>query len=179
MQTKRKTRIPIRFDSTVPHAFRVQTYGFFLSLENDFARLIFFCSLVLYFRKSSFMPEVVKSGKIVLIVEDDDNNMLFYRELFKRTKYPMLYAKNGVQAVQAVKDNDEIGLVLMDIKMPFMGGFEALLEIRKIKDLPVIAHTAYALSGDKEKAMAYGFTDYVTKPVNKEALLKKIDALIC
>ena len=124
------------------------------------------------------MPEVVKSGKSVLVVEDDDNTMLFYRELFKRTKYPMLYAKNGFEALQTVIDHDEIGLVLMDIKMPFMGGYEAFTEIKKIKNIPIIAHTAYALSGDKEKATAFGFTDYFTKPINKEALLKKIDSLI-
>jgi CheY-like chemotaxis protein len=124
------------------------------------------------------MDDLSNNRKMILVVEDDENNMLFYQELFKRSAYNAVFARNGLDAVKMVENEKDIALILMDIKMPVMGGFDAFREIMKIRKIPVIAHTAYALSGDREKAIALGFNDYVTKPISRDILFRKIDALI-
>src|SRR5690554_7320395 len=75
-----------------------------------------------------------------------------------------------------VQKHPEISVVLMDVKMPVMSGYEATAAIKKLRpDLPVIAQTAYALSGDKDKALAAGCDDYLSKPIKREALLRKLN----
>ena len=90
-----------------------------------------------------------------------------------------MYASNGEQALELCKSNPDIELILMDMKMPKMDGYSATREIRKFnKDVIIIAQTAFALEGDREKAIASGCNDYITKPIKKDELLKKIEKLL-
>jgi len=87
----------------------------------------------------------------------------------------IISVRTGTEAVEACLDNPDIDLVLMDILIPEMDGHEATRQIRKFnKDVIIIAQTAYALEGDKEKAIAAGCDDYMSKPINQELLLSKI-----
>jgi CheY-like chemotaxis protein len=90
--------------------------------------------------------------------------------------FKILRAINGQEAVDICINNPNIDLVLMDIKMPLMNGFEALEQIRPIRPtLPIIAQTAYSSSDDKLKIEEAGFTDYITKPLNRERLFELVD----
>lgn len=113
--------------------------------------------------------------KTILIVEDDETSLMLLRVYLAPEKFKILYAPNGEVAVQLFHENPNISLILMDLKMPVMDGYEATRQIRKSnKNMPIIAQTAYALSGDSEKAMKAGCNDYITKPIKKEVLLSKI-----
>lgn len=102
----------------------------------------------------------------ILIVEDEPSNILYLTELFSIYNFTVLQAHNGKEAFDMVKSDNKIDLVLMDLKMPVMNGFEATREIRKVnKKIPIIAITAYAMADDREKAIAAGCNDYVSKPV--------------
>lgn len=123
---------------------------------------------------SSFETSVEQNGKIILVAEDEDINWFFLDQLLTRLNYKLLRAVNGREAVKVCLENKNIDVVLMDIKMPVMNGFEALEEIRKIKpELPVIAQTAYALPADIERLKA-SFDDFITKPIDRHILLEKI-----
>lgn len=113
-------------------------------------------------------------NKTILIVEDVLDSTALLEAYLKPYNFNLLYASDGNKAVDICKNNN-VDLVLMDIKMPFMGGIEATELIKKNKpDLPIIAQTAYALKGDKEKIMLSGCDDYITKPINKTLLMSKI-----
>lgn len=113
-----------------------------------------------------------KHQKTILIVEDEFSNYFFLEIMFNKMNITPIVAKNGQEAVDACKNNQDIDLVLMDLKMPVLNGFEATRQIKAMRpDLPIIAQTAYALSSDKHKAMEAGCDDYLTKPVKKEDLL--------
>jgi signal transduction histidine kinase len=113
----------------------------------------------------------------ILIAEDDLISKLFINKAIQPFSKEIINVSNGVDAVAACLNNKDIDLVLMDIKMPIMEGYEASREIRQFnKDVIIIAQTAYGLSGDKDKSLNAGFTDYITKPINKselESLMKK------
>ncbi len=116
------------------------------------------------------------SGKKILIAEDEKTNYLFLEALLKRTNAVLIWAETGKTALEAVQNDAEIDLVLMDIKMPEMNGYEATNEIKKIRpELPIIAQTAYALAGEKEKILSAGCDDYLSKPIMGKVLLEKID----
>ena len=109
---------------------------------------------------------------LLLIVEDDELNFQYFEEVFQGERYPYIHAINGLEAVKICENNPHVKLVLMDIKMPVMNGFDALKIIRdKRPDLPVIAQTAYALVDDKDRIIQAGFDDYITKPIQKALLL--------
>lgn len=113
-----------------------------------------------------------KQQKTILIVEDEFSNYFFLEIMFNKMNIIPIVAKNGQEAIDACKNNKDIDLVLMDLKMPVLNGFEATRQIKAMRpDLPIIAQTAYALSSDKHKAMEAGCDDYLTKPVKKEDLL--------
>lgn len=117
--------------------------------------------------------------KTILIVEDDETSLMLLRVYLAQENYKILYAPDGKIAVQIFNENPNICLILMDLKMPVMDGYEATRQIRKSnKNIPIIAQTAYALSGDSEKAMKAGCSDYITKPIKKEVLLSKIEKWI-
>lgn len=115
----------------------------------------------------------------ILITEDKAINFLFLEILLKKQidlGCAIIHAKNGAEAVEICKKNDDINLVLMDLKMPVMDGFEAVKLIKEIRPkLPIVAQTAFSSIEDKEKVFAAGFNDFLSKPINKEALLDVIN----
>lgn len=114
-------------------------------------------------------------NKLILVVEDEEFNRIYFEELLHQIDCKVIVANNGLEALNLCKTNDKIDLVLMDIKMPLMDGYEATKEIKKIKpNLPIIAQTAFALLGDKNKSLANGCDDYISKPVKKDTLIELI-----
>ncbi|HYX08040.1 MAG TPA: PAS domain S-box protein [Bacteroidales bacterium] len=111
----------------------------------------------------------------VLIAEDEAMNYLYLEEVLKETRIKLLHAANGREAIDICKKHQQIDLILMDIKMPLLNGIEATREIKSFRpEIPVIAVTAYALDGDKEKILEAGCTDYLSKPVKKADLIEKL-----
>jgi len=111
----------------------------------------------------------------ILIAEDDEISRNYITEIVHESCREILYAKSGSEAVDICKNNPDVDLVLMDIKMPVMNGSEATNIIREFnKDIIIIAQTAYASIGDREKYIELGFNDYISKPINKNELFKII-----
>jgi len=101
------------------------------------------------------------------------------REILSRTGIKILWAINGEEAVEACRANETIDLILMDIKMPLMDGYEALKIIKEFRPaLPVIALTAYAHETDKVKALSEGFTDHVPKPIDRTDLYSTLQKFL-
>lgn len=113
----------------------------------------------------------------ILVVEDEVTNYLLIKEYLDIPEHKLLYAENGLKALNMCEENPQIDLVLMDIKMPVMDGIQAFREIRKLyQHLPVIAQTAYALEEEKLELLDIGFTDYIAKPIEREKLLSMINS---
>ena len=113
--------------------------------------------------------------KTLLIAEDENSNFLLLEELFSEMDINIIRAVNGIEAVELCKSNPHIDLVLMDLKMPEMDGYEATIKIKEFKpDLCIIAQTAYSTEADRNKALACGCSDFISKPINKELFLSKI-----
>jgi CheY-like chemotaxis protein len=109
--------------------------------------------------------------RTVLLVEDQKYNLLVLKKMLERMGISVIPAENGKEAVDICLGDDVLDLVLMDIKMPVMDGYHAMVEIKKIRPgIRVIAETAYALAGDDKKILAAGFDDYLPKPITKESL---------
>ncbi|WP_225318073.1 ATP-binding protein [Flavobacterium luteum] len=112
----------------------------------------------------------------ILIAEDDNLNFLLFQKIMQLKNYKIIRAVNGLEAVEFCINNSNIDLVLMDIKMPVMNGFEALEKIKAIRpELTVVAQTAYSSSDDEERIFKAGFYNYITKPINREKLFEIID----
>lgn len=119
------------------------------------------------------------SDKTVLIAEDVNDNFLFLKTYLRKTKINVLWAKDGQEAINMCLDDESIDIVLMDIRMPNVDGYEATLEIKKKRpNLPVIAQTAYALNSDYQKVYDSGCDDYITKPILGASLLDKMSAFL-
>jgi two-component system, cell cycle response regulator DivK len=117
--------------------------------------------------------------RTILIVEDDETSSVLLQVFLSHGNYKFLYAVNGKMAVQMFRENPDIDLILMDLKMPVMDGYIATRQIREMNtNIPILAQSAYALAGDSKKALDAGCDDYITKPVKKEELLAKIKALL-
>jgi PAS domain S-box-containing protein len=116
------------------------------------------------------------TGKTILIVEDVENSYEFLKIVIEKSGANTLWACNGEESISCCRENDSIDLVLMDINMPDMNGYEATIEIKKFKpNLPIIAQTAYAISGDREQSLEAGCDDYISKPINKGELFRLIN----
>jgi CheY-like chemotaxis protein len=117
------------------------------------------------------------SGKTILIAEDEVSSFEFLRIFFMRMNIRVLWAKTGIEVINLCETDPSINLVLMDIKMPLLNGYEATGKIKKMRpELPVIAQTAYAMINDKVEALEAGCDDYLSKPVQirqLKDLLKK------
>jgi len=118
--------------------------------------------------------EYLKENKI-LIVEDDFASRLFLNRILEKHALILYNAEDGLTAVDVVKNNPDIDLVLMDIQLPVMDGYAASAKIKEIsKNVIIIAQTAYGLLGDKEMILASGFNDYIIKPIIHQDLINKI-----
>jgi len=109
----------------------------------------------------------------ILIAEDDIASFLYLKTILREIPSNIIHVKTGLEAVRVCKENSDIDLVLMDIKMPDMNGLEATRLIRESNTtLPIIAQTAYAMAGDKEEALKSGFNEYLTKPIVQKELIR-------
>ena len=116
------------------------------------------------------------SGFEILIAEDDLLNMMYIETILKQRASAIYKAVNGQEAVELCRIHPGISMVLMDIKMPVMNGFEATREIRKFNNnMIIIGQTAYAQAGIREEAIEAGCNDYITKPLGKAQILTLMD----
>nr|WP_255420167.1 response regulator [Aquimarina sp. AD1] len=116
------------------------------------------------------------------MAEDGEINFLFLKTVLTKMidfEFVIYRAKNGKEAVEICEGNEKINLVLMDIKMPIMDGYDATKRIKKMRpDLPVVAQTAYSTEEDIEKALAAGCDDFLAKPVDQKILRPILDKYI-
>lgn len=116
----------------------------------------------------------VLSGKKILVTDDDVRNIFSLSKALEKYKVEVVLAMDGKQALEQIKQNPDIDVVLMDMMMPEMDGYETIQEIRKMpsyKKLPIIAVTAKSMIGDRDKCLQAGASDYITKPVDIDQLL--------
>jgi len=107
----------------------------------------------------------------MLIAEDDEISFELYKARLEELDLNLLHAKNGQIAVDMVKEYPEIKLVLMDIRMPILNGYDATKQIREFNtEVPIIAQTAFALIPEQKAVIESGFTDFLSKPVEEEKL---------
>jgi signal transduction histidine kinase/CheY-like chemotaxis protein len=120
-----------------------------------------------------FVPEVSKL-KILIVEDDETSEMLITTDVEKFSK-EIIKARDGFTSVEVCRNNPDIDLILMDIQMPVMNGYEATRQIRQFnKEVVIIAQTSFGLLGDKEKAIEAGCNDYIAKPIKKDELLSLI-----
>jgi len=114
------------------------------------------------------------SGKKILITDDDVRNIFSLSKALEKYKVEVMLAMDGKQALDKIKENPDIDVILMDMMMPEMDGYDTIREIRKMqnfKELPIIAVTAKSMIGDRDKCIQAGASDYITKPVDIDQLL--------
>jgi signal transduction histidine kinase len=115
------------------------------------------------------------SGKNILVVEDDTSNFLLINENLKSTGANILRAENGIEALKMSTSEKKPDIIIMDIKLPGIDGYETTRRIReKNKEIPIIANTAYAMEGDREKSIDAGCTEYLSKPTDRKQLIDLI-----
>ena len=115
----------------------------------------------------------------ILVAEDDQVARLLLKTILHENVDKIIYAKNGAEAVEAIRKNQDIDLVLMDIKMPEIDGYEATRQIREFNtEVGIIAQTAFAMASDKDKILKSGFNGYVSKPIKKDELFRAIKKVL-
>ena len=115
------------------------------------------------------------SNVLILVAEDDMANYYLIKELLSATSVKILHAWDGEETIKMFRANPTVDLILMDIRMPKMDGYEATVEIRKFdKNVIIIAQTGYVLEENKLKAKTLGFNDYLCKPLNEAELISII-----
>jgi two-component system cell cycle response regulator DivK len=120
------------------------------------------------------------SNSRILVVEDNRDNMTLITDILESLNYDVIAAFDGKHGVQ-IAQSEQPDLILMDLSLPLMDGWTATREIKgiaSIKTIPIIALTAHAMAGDRERALDAGCDDYITKPINVPDLLVKINTLI-
>ncbi|NOZ46684.1 MAG: transporter substrate-binding domain-containing protein [Chlorobi bacterium] len=118
-------------------------------------------------------------NKIILIAEDEELNYIFLQQVLDKTTAKIIWAKNGLEALDYCSAGHTVDVILMDLKMPEMDGYEATTNILKIrKQIPIIAQTAYAMSNERSKAFAVGCKAYLTKPINPKLLINTVAKFI-
>lgn len=122
------------------------------------------------------MKKHLNNNITILVAEDDIFSYILIKEFLEETVSIILHAENGKQAIEIFKENVSVDLVLMDIKLPVINGFEAIREIKKIRNnIPIIIQTAYILSKEQKSILNSDRIDYLLKPFNKTELLDKIN----
>ncbi len=125
------------------------------------------------------MENDILKDKKILIVEDDVSSRLYLNKILEKTGAILLNASDGREAVDTALGNPDIDIILMDIQLPVLDGYEAAEKIREFrKNVLIIAQTAYSLLGDREKIIASGFDDYIVKPIFPRQLIDKLSAAI-
>ncbi len=125
------------------------------------------------------MKNLKQLKKTILVTEDQDSNFQLLEVLLEMWGIKTYRAVNGQEAVDYCNENKEIDLVLMDIRLPDFSGLEATRIIKKTRpDLPILAQTAYAIIGDREKALEAGCDEYITKPIRKERLYELLNQFL-
>ena len=115
-------------------------------------------------------------GKTVLIVEDNETSNIYFEVALRKTKANLIWAKNGFDAVEIVKINNSIDLILMDINMPKMDGIEATKIIKSLyPNIIIVVQTAFLLSGEEQMCQEAGCDEFITKPIRLKYLLDTID----
>lgn len=113
------------------------------------------------------------TGKKILIVEDDEISFIFLEEILSETGAELLRASTGREAINQFKAHNDLDIILMDLQLPKLSGFDATRQIKNIKPgLPIIAQTAFAMQSDRKKAMEAGCNDYITKPIDHNMLIE-------
>ncbi len=119
----------------------------------------------------------ISRDQTILVVEDDRTTQLYLRKILEKSGVCVEVAENGQEALAKLY-RSRFDCILMDIQMPVLDGVEATKKIRamegEIKDIPIIALTAYAMAGDREKFLAFGMDDYIAKPVEKDELIETL-----
>jgi CheY-like chemotaxis protein len=126
--------------------------------------------------------EDILSNKNILVVDDDVRNLFALTTVFERFNINVITAESGKEAIQLLNENPKIDMVLMDIMMPEMDGYETTQKIRrehKNSTLPIIAVTAKAMKGDRQKCIEAGASDYITKPLKIDQLLSLMRLWFC
>lgn len=114
-----------------------------------------------------------------MIVEDDISSIFYLKEILKETGADLLIAEDGERAIRFCTENPEIDIVLMDIQLPILNGYETTRQIKtNSPHLPVIAQTAYALPEERNRCLAAGCDDYISKPINPFEILAMIQKFL-
>jgi CheY-like chemotaxis protein len=124
------------------------------------------------------VPQLHK--KKILLAEDDNGSILLIEAVLQPTGVTISVVKNGLEAIEKLKQDPEICLILMDIQMPEMDGIEATLKIREFNStIPIIAQTAFATADDKSKCQKAGFTAFIAKPIDVRLLYDTLWLHLC
>ncbi len=115
------------------------------------------------------------STKKILVAEDEDMNYFLIQETLRKYDVTLFRATTGTEAISIFKENLDINLILMDIKMPEINGYEATKIIKSIKNVPIIAQTAYTPTGKQNEIKLAGFDDFITKPIRIKELVTLIE----
>ncbi len=127
----------------------------------------------------NFSTDYNWEGKVLLVAEDEDFNFIFLEEILMDTKAKIIRARDGQEALDILEANPEVDLILMDMQMPIMNGYDATRNIKKFKsDIPVIAQTAYHYGEAYEEIMAAGCDDFVSKPIDIGGLKDMIERFL-
>jgi CheY-like chemotaxis protein len=121
------------------------------------------------------------NGKTILLVDDDERNIIALAAVLKSMGPTIIIARDGIECLEKINQHPEIDIVLLDMMMPVMDGYQALKEMRSrpaTEKLPVIALTAMAMQGDKQKCLAAGANDYCSKPVDLSVLVSQMQQLL-
>jgi two-component system cell cycle response regulator DivK len=116
----------------------------------------------------------------ILVIEDNADNAILIRELFETAGHQLTVASTGQQGIE-MATSDRPDIILLDIQLPDIDGTEVLKRIRasdKVKQIPIIAVTSYAMTGDRELLLDVGFDEYVEKPINVMAFLKIVEGIL-
>jgi len=115
------------------------------------------------------------ADKTILIVEDVESNYLFLAATLRRSGASLVWARQGEEAIEMIKSGRKFDLVLMDVQLAGMDGYEVTSKIKELRpDLPIVAQTAYAMVGEKEKSYNAGCDDYLAKPIRPSLLIQTI-----
>jgi len=119
-------------------------------------------------------------SKTILVIEDNEQNMYLVTFILEKHDYKVLQAQTGREGLELAKIHP-IDLILLDIQLPELDGYaiaSMIREVEKLKTIPMIAVTSYAMSGDREKALESGCTGYIEKPINPDTFMKEVQQFL-